>query len=109
MTLGIVRTVFATSAIALGVISLAFAQREPTLSDIAGCNEQAAARTSATRWRCSGCRKSSSATEKKDRLRHLLVPCAESAVVVVGRGGRLVRDDPVPDPMLVEVFAQPLD
>jgi hypothetical protein len=43
---------------------------------------------------------------EKDRLRHLLVPRAEDGVVFVGRGGRLMRDDPVPDPTIVEVFAQ---
>jgi hypothetical protein len=43
---------------------------------------------------------------EEDRLRHLLVPRAEDGVVFGSRGGRLVRDDPVPDPMIVEVFAQ---
>jgi hypothetical protein len=35
-------------ALAVATASPALAQREPTLSDIAGCNEQAAARTSAS-------------------------------------------------------------
>lgn len=46
-TLATIRTV--SVAIALGLaVPPAVAAREPTLSDIAGCNEQAAARTSAS-------------------------------------------------------------
>jgi len=45
MTNGIVRTTFAAAVLVTSVASPALAQREPTLSDIAGCNEQATART----------------------------------------------------------------
>lgn len=48
MTLSSVRTVSAAAVLAIAVASPALAQREPTLSDIAGCNEQAAARTGAS-------------------------------------------------------------
>ena len=48
MTLGIVRTISTLGAIALAAASPALAQREPNLSDIAGCNEQAASRTGAS-------------------------------------------------------------
>ena len=47
MTLGIARTIFTLTVLALAA-SPALAQREPNLSDIAGCNVQAAARTSAS-------------------------------------------------------------
>ena len=46
MTNGIVRTTFAAAVLVTSIASPALGQREPTLSDIAGCNEQAAARTS---------------------------------------------------------------
>jgi hypothetical protein len=42
---GIVRTTFAATVLVTSFASPALAQREPTLTDIAGCNEQAAART----------------------------------------------------------------
>ena len=45
MTLGIVRTVSTLALLAVATVAPAIAQREPTLSDIAGCNEQAASRT----------------------------------------------------------------
>lgn len=48
MTLGIVRTILTLTALALATVAPALAQREPTLSDIAGCNEQAASRTGAS-------------------------------------------------------------
>jgi hypothetical protein len=48
MTLGIVRTVSTVAVLALAAASPALAQREPNLSDIAGCNEQAASRTGAS-------------------------------------------------------------
>ena len=48
MTLGIVRMISTVGAIALAAASPALAQREPNLSDIAGCNEQAASRTGAS-------------------------------------------------------------
>lgn len=48
MTLGIVRTVSTLAALAVATVAPALAQREPTLSDIAGCNEQAAVRTGAS-------------------------------------------------------------
>lgn len=48
MTLGIVRTVSTLAALAVVTVAPALAQREPTLSDIAGCNEQAASRTGAS-------------------------------------------------------------
>jgi hypothetical protein len=48
MTLGIVRTVSTLAALTVATVTPAFAQREPTLSDIAGCNEQAASRTGAS-------------------------------------------------------------
>lgn len=48
MTLGIVRTASAMAGLAIALASPALAQREPTLSDIAGCNEQAASRTGAS-------------------------------------------------------------
>lgn len=48
MTLGIIGTLSTAAVVAVAVTSPALAQREPTLSDIAGCNEQAAARTGAS-------------------------------------------------------------
>jgi hypothetical protein len=44
----LVRTISTVAVLALTATSPAFAQREPTLSDIAGCNEQAASRTGAS-------------------------------------------------------------
>ena len=43
-----VRTMNTVAVLALVVASPALAQREPNLSDIAGCNEQAASRTGAS-------------------------------------------------------------
>ena len=48
MTIRIVLTLSAVAVLAIGAASPALAQREPTLSDIAGCNEQAATRTGAS-------------------------------------------------------------
>ena len=48
MTRGPVRTIAMLTAISFGSVAPALAQKEPTLSDIAGCNEQAAARTGAS-------------------------------------------------------------
>jgi hypothetical protein len=48
MTVGIIRVVSTAAALAIAVASPALAQREPNLSDIAGCNEQAASRTGAS-------------------------------------------------------------
>ena len=48
MTFGLVRTISTVGAIALATASPALAQREPNLSDIAGCNEQATSRTGAS-------------------------------------------------------------
>ncbi|HEY7521171.1 MAG TPA: hypothetical protein VIE36_23015 [Methylomirabilota bacterium] len=45
MTRGPVRTIAMLTALTLGTVAPALAQKEPTLSDIAACNEQAAART----------------------------------------------------------------
>ena len=45
MTLGMFRAVSVALVLTVTGASPALAQREPTLSDIAGCNEQAAART----------------------------------------------------------------
>jgi hypothetical protein len=47
MTVGIIRAVSTAIALVTAVASPALAQREPNLSDIAGCNEQAASRTGA--------------------------------------------------------------
>ena len=44
----IIRAVGALAALAVATATPAHAQREPTLSDIAGCNEQAASRTGAS-------------------------------------------------------------
>jgi hypothetical protein len=43
---------------------------------------------------------------EEDGLRHLLVARAKNGVVFVGRGGRVVRDQPVRDAVIVEVRAQ---
>jgi len=48
MTVGIIRAVSTAAALAIAVASPALAQREPNLSDIAGCNEEAASRTGAS-------------------------------------------------------------
>ena len=48
MTVGIIRAVSTAAALVTAVASPALAQREPNLSDIAGCNEQAASRTGAS-------------------------------------------------------------
>jgi hypothetical protein len=48
MTLGIVRAISTLAALAVATVAPALAQREPTLSDIAGCNDQAATRTGAS-------------------------------------------------------------
>jgi hypothetical protein len=48
MTMTFVRTLSTLSVLALAAASPALAQREPNLSDIAGCNEQAASRTGAS-------------------------------------------------------------
>src|SRR4051812_24491797 len=48
MTMTFVRTLSTVAMLALAAASPALAQREPNLSDIAGCNEQAAARTAAS-------------------------------------------------------------
>ena len=45
MTLGTFRTIATALVVTVSAASPALAQRDPTLSDIAGCNEQAAART----------------------------------------------------------------
>jgi hypothetical protein len=44
----LIRTASAIAVLSVALASPALAQREPTLSDIAGCNEQAAARTGAS-------------------------------------------------------------
>ena len=44
----VLRTISTAAALAIALGSPALAQREPTLSDIAGCNEQAASRTGAS-------------------------------------------------------------
>jgi hypothetical protein len=48
MTSAITRIASVLAALAVATVTPALAQREPTLSDIAGCNEQAASRTSAS-------------------------------------------------------------
>ena len=48
MTSDIIRTASVLAALAVIAVTPAVAQREPTLSDIAGCNEQAASRTGAS-------------------------------------------------------------
>jgi hypothetical protein len=47
MILTSIRTVSTAAVLTIAMASPALAQREPTLSDIAGCNEQAATRTGA--------------------------------------------------------------
>jgi hypothetical protein len=48
MTVAITRTLSTVAVLVVTVTAPALAQREPTLSDIAGCNEQAASRTGAS-------------------------------------------------------------
>jgi hypothetical protein len=48
MTVTITRALSTVAVLVVAVAAPALAQREPTLSDIAGCNEQAASRTGAS-------------------------------------------------------------
>ena len=66
MKRGSVPTVALLTALTVGTVTPAFAQKDPTLSDIAGCNEQAAARTGASTLPHPGSRSSEAAQRAPD-------------------------------------------
>jgi hypothetical protein len=108
MTLGIVRTVSTVAVLALAAASAALAQREPNLSDIAGCNEQAASRTGASALPHPGSR----TPESVQRA----APRGEASVLTPGTGGRGEKTDPsgsviaeTPDPLVKGMDATKAD
>ena len=130
MTHGIVRTISTVAVLALAAASPALAQREPNLSDIAGCNEQAASRTGASALPHPGSRTPESAPRaapRGDATSPGIVPgpadpgvgkapAPGAAVPTPGTGGPGEKTDPsgsviseTPDPLVKGMDASKAD
>jgi hypothetical protein len=124
MTPGILRTISTVTVLAVAAASPALAQREPTLSDIAGCNEQAATRTGASALPHPGSPTPGSPTPETPRGAPppeptpgiVQAPAPGAAVPTPGRGGPGEKTDPsgsviaeTPDPLVKGMDAAKAD